>query len=182
MKKAKVQIQARPRGEGSALIIIDVQRELFKQSRRVYEAEALLSNINLLINKARLAGVPVIFVQHSSDSFLKEGSDGWQLHPRLKPDNADIMIRKRHGNAFEDTPLEEELEARGVGKLIVTGMVTHGCVKATTQGALELGYRVTLVKDGHSSFSKDAAKQIDKWNQKLEEAGAILMATREIDF
>jgi nicotinamidase-related amidase len=182
MKRVKVQAQPRPRGENTALIVIDVQRELFKKSTRVYQAEALLANINSLINKARLAGVPITFVQHSSSAYLIEGSEGWQLHSRLHPAKEDIMIRKLHGNSFEDTPLEEKLEACGVGNLVVTGMVTQGCVRATTLGALELGYRVILVIDGHSSYSKDADKQIDKWNQKLSEAGAIVKATSEINF
>jgi nicotinamidase-related amidase len=64
----------------------------------------------------------------------------------------------------------------------ITGLVTHGCVKASCIGADELGYRVILVKDGHSSFSKEAADLIEKWNRKLGEGVAELCLASEVDF
>ncbi|NLC14321.1 MAG: isochorismatase family protein [Chloroflexi bacterium] len=69
----------------SALLVIDVQREQFDKSTPVYKADELLQNITSLISKARLEGVPVFFVQHSTDSYLKYGSEGWQLHPQIQP-------------------------------------------------------------------------------------------------
>ena len=75
------------------------------------------------------------------------------------------------GNTFEDTPLHTMLVARGVGRIIVTGLVTHGCVKAPCLGALEPGYAVRLAGDGHSSYSKDAARLVEEWNRKLGEGG-----------
>jgi nicotinamidase-related amidase len=71
---------------------------------------------------------------------------------------------------------------RDISSLIVTGLVTHGCVRATCLGGIELGYRVILVKDGHSSYSKDAAQLIEEWNQKLSDATVELAATSEIEF
>jgi nicotinamidase-related amidase len=60
--------------------------------------------------------------------------------------------------------------------------VTHGCVKSTCLGALELGYRVSLVTDGHSNFSPDAPSLIKKWNRELGSQGAELMPTTQITF
>ena len=74
------------------------------------------------------------------------------------------------------------MTSRGIGRVIVTGLVTHGCVKATCLGALALGYAVTLAADGHSSYSKDAAPLIEEWNRKLGEAGASVMPTSQIAF
>jgi hypothetical protein len=45
-----------------------------------------------------------------------------------------------------------------------------------------LGYQVTLVQDGHSSYSKDAAKLIDKWNHELSQGKATLEPAQGIDF
>ena len=111
---------------------------------------------------------------------LPFGSADWQLHPRLHPGEGDLVVHKQHGNAFEDTSLHAELTARGIGRVIVTGLVTHGCVKATCEGALALGYAVVLAADGHSSYSKDAARLIEEWNRKLGEAGAQVMPAAEI--
>ena len=65
---------------------------------------------------------------------------------------------------------------------MVAGLVTHGCVKATALGALELGCSVTLAADGHSSYAKDAAAQIEKWNGQLRQAGAAVVPARDILF
>jgi nicotinamidase-related amidase len=69
-----------------------------------------------------------------------------------------------------------------VALLVITGLVTQGCIKATSAGALEQGYGVILVEDGHSSFSKQAAELIVKWNQKLGEMGAELRKASQVNF
>ncbi len=66
--------------------------------------------------------------------------------------------------------------------LVVTGLVTHGCVKATSPGAIEKGYQVILVSDGHSNFSQGAPQLIEKWNQKISEKGAELKEAQDVDF
>jgi nicotinamidase-related amidase len=149
-----------------ALLVIDVQQGLFGKSTPIYRAEELLRNINTLVERAHRAQVPVFYVQHSDHKTLVNGSQDWQLHPHLHPVDGDGIIHKRHGNAFEDTNLDEALKSRNIGKLVITGLVTHGCVRATCIGAKKLGYQVVLVSDGHSSYSKQAAQFIEDWNQK----------------
>jgi len=166
----------------SVLLVIDVQTGLFERAFPIYNAEGVLENINTLIDHARDADVPVIFIQHSNKNTLIKSSDAWQLHPEIQTREDEVLIHKLHGNAFEETELREILEAQGVSELIVTGLVTHGCVRATTLGALKLGYRVILVSDGDSKFSKDAKKIVAKWNKTLSEKGAELRETKEISF
>jgi len=167
---------------GTALLIIDVQQGLFQKSTPIYKAKELLQNINTLVGKARRADVPVFYIQHSGKGGLEKGSGGWQLHPQLPPIAKDCIIHKEHGNAFEETILEDVLSQEGIGKLVMAGLVTHGCVKSTCLGALELGYEVTLVKDAHSNFSATAGQVIDKWNGILGKEGAVLKNTAEIEF
>jgi nicotinamidase-related amidase len=166
----------------SALLIIDVQKGLFNQSGPIYNAEILLQNINLLVSKAKTHQIPIIYIQHSNDSILVYGSDAWQFHPAISPTENDYLIHKKHGNAFEETSLREILQSKSVNTLVITGLVTHGCVKATILGAIDLGYSVILVEDGHSNYSKDAPHLIDKWNQKLSKSGVKILKTNEIDF
>ncbi len=167
-------------GNDVALLVIDVQKGLFDKSTPVYEAGKLVYNINALANCAHRAGVSVFYVQHCNGSWLAPGSEGWQLHAGLRPLAADCSIQKRHGSAFQGTGLGKELETRTISRLIVTGLVTHGCVKATCLDAMKLGYSVTLVKDGHSNFHKKAADVIAEWNQKLNEGGVELKSTQEL--
>jgi nicotinamidase-related amidase len=179
----KPKIQPKLRGDGIALLVIDVQLGLFQKPTPIYQASSVLANINRLIERARLAGIPVIYVQHCNDSFLEMDTPSWQLHPDLwQPTVDDLRIYKQHGSAFQDTPLERALEAHEVGTLILAGLVTHGCVKAACLDACGMGYRTILAADGHSSFSKDAAKLIDEWNIKLQLAGAQVIPAAAIDF
>lgn len=166
----------------TALLIIDVQNELFKKSTPIYRAKVLLENIQALTERAHQAGVPVIYIQHSSNAFLIKGSEGWQIHPQLKPLEGEQIIHKRHPSAFKETELKELLDTKGIQKLVIAGLVTHGCVKATSLDALKHGYQVVLVSDAHSSYSKDAAKLITEWNEKIGKAGAVLQETEAVTF
>lgn len=166
----------------SALLVIDVQKEQFEASSPVYHSDDLLKNISFLISKARQEGVPVFYVQHSADSYLKYGSEGWQLHPQIQPIPGEPLIFKRHPNSFEDTNLKDELTRRKVDTIVVTGLVSHGCVKATCLGGLKEGYQVVLVSDAHSNFSKDALGMIEKWNCELGTKGALVVDTNSVTF
>ena len=168
--------------ERATLLVVDVQQGLFERSIKIYQADQVLKNINALIAAARAAGSPVIFIQHSNDNSLAFGSREWQLHPAVQPQAKETIIHKRVGNAFEKTDLHPVLQAHGIQTVVLTGLVTHGCVRATAIGALELGYRVILVTDGHSNFNKDAAKLIEKWNHDLGEIGVELLPTAAVQF
>jgi nicotinamidase-related amidase len=166
----------------TALLVIDVQQGMFGKATPVYRAEQLLQNINTLIDQAHQAGAEVIFIQHCDTRFLVEGTADWQLNPALHCLEGDTNILKQHSNSFESTSLQGELAANGITTLVICGMVTHGCVKNACLGALALDYRTVLVEDGHSSFSKDAAKLVDEWNRKLGVQGVAVVPTGEIVF
>jgi nicotinamidase-related amidase len=165
-----------------ALLVIDVQKGLFEKSTPIYKSEELLQNITWLIDRAHGNGVPVFYIQHSDSRVLVKGTPEWQLHSLLRPLSVDQIIHKQHGNAFEKTILGESLQSRNITTLVITGLVTHGCVRATCIGAMQLGYKVILAKDAHSSYSKQAASLIDEWNQKLSEEKVELKSTSEIGF
>lgn len=165
-----------------ALLVIDVQQGLFEKSTPIYKSEELLENITSLIDQAHRSNTPVFFIQHSDSRALVKGSPEWKLHSRLQPLSKDNIVHKQHGNAFEDTSLDESLRAKNIKTLVITGLVTHGCVRATCIGALHLGYEVILVKDAHSNYSKQAAGLIDEQNQKLSESKVDLKSTSEIVF
>jgi nicotinamidase-related amidase len=167
----------------TALVIIDVQKGLFEKTTPVYNADSLIDNLCTLIDRAHKANVPVFFLQHANEKIkMGEGSDAWRLHPRLQPVGTDRVIQKHHSSAFEETILEEELKNQEIRRLVVTGLVTHGCVQATCLDAHQRGYQVILVKDGHSSYSKQAKDLIDEWNQKLSQGIVELKEAREIDY
>jgi len=87
------EITVQPRaGQAVALRVIDVQQGLFRKSTPIFGAEPLLDTITTLVERARAAGVLVVYVQHASDKVLPFGSAGWQLHPRLHAGEGDLIV------------------------------------------------------------------------------------------
>jgi nicotinamidase-related amidase len=131
----------------SALVVIDVQNGVVGNA---HDREAVISNIATLTASARKAGTPVIWVQHSDKSMV-EGSDDWQYVKELQRNDTEPLIHKRHGDSFEDTTLEAELDRLGVGRLVVAGAQTDACIRSTLHGAFVRGYDTVLVSDAHTT-------------------------------
>jgi nicotinamidase-related amidase len=91
-------------------------------------------------------------VQHRDPEGMPEGSEAWQLYPRLLTSPTDLRVGKTANDAFHRTGLDEALCARGVKRLVVCGAQSEFCVDSTVRGALAHGYEVTLVADGHTTL------------------------------
>ena len=131
----------------TALLIVDVQNGVVEGAT---ERDAVVANVGSLVEKARQAQVPVVWVQDSGGHIVK-GSDAWQIVPELDPAADEPRIDKNYGDAFEDTPLETVLSDLGVGRLLVVGAETDACVRSTLHGAFVRGYDTTLVSDAHTT-------------------------------
>ena len=131
----------------TALLIIDVQNGVVAGA---IDRDAVIANINALLEKARAENVPVVWVQHN-DADLPQGSDAWQYVPELVRREHEPVVHKQYGDSFEDTDLEVRLAEAGVGRLVVTGAQTDVCVRSTIHGAFARGYDVTLVGDAHTT-------------------------------
>ncbi len=132
----------------TALVVIDVQNDVMAGT---HDRDAVVANITVLVDKARAANVPVVWVQHSDDNNLPRGSEGWQYVPELKQDESEPVVHKRYPDAFEDTDLEAVLAGRQVGRLMVSGAQTDECIRSTLHGAMVRGYDATLVEDAHTT-------------------------------
>ena len=166
----------------TAILVIDVQRALFTRPEPVYNASGLVETINSLVSRAQLFGVRIVYVQHANQSILKKGSDGWKLHPGLKPTARDLIIDKEVGNTFTNHMLLGDFEARGIQNVLITGLVTNQCVQATSLGGLKLGLKVFLIQGAHSNFDRDPVRIIETTELKLAEAGVNLVTVEEIGF
>jgi nicotinamidase-related amidase len=136
----------RDRGH-KALLVIDVQIGVVAGTPR---RDEVVASIAQLVDGARRAEVPVIWVQHSSDE-LQPGSEAWGYVPELVPDASEPLIQKRYGDAFEDTELEEVLRGLKVGRLLICGAQTDACIRSTLHGALVRGYDTILISDAHTT-------------------------------
>jgi nicotinamidase-related amidase len=136
-----------PDRPNTALVVIDVQNGVVADA---HERDAVVANIGTLVEKARGEGVPVVWVQHSSQH-LEKGSDAWQYVPELSLQESEPVVHKTYGDSFEDTDLEAVLAAAGIGHLVVAGAQTDQCIRSTIHGAFTRGYDVTLVGDAHTT-------------------------------
>jgi nicotinamidase-related amidase len=136
----------------TALLVVDVQNGVVEGA---HQRDEVVANVAGLVERARDRQVPVVWVQHS-DEELARGSDEWRIVPELKPGDAEPLIEKRYGDAFEDTSLETVLSGLGVGRLVVVGAQTDMCIRSTLHGALVRGYDATLVSDAHTTEDQTA--------------------------
>ena len=131
----------------TALLVVDVQRGVVEGAT---ERDAVVANVGSLVEKARQAHVPVVWVQHSDENLVK-GSDNWQIVPELTPGEEEPLVEKSYADSFEETTLETVLSGLGVGRLVVAGAQTDECIRSTLHGAVVRGYDATLVSDAHTT-------------------------------
>jgi nicotinamidase-related amidase len=131
----------------TALLVIDVQNGVVGEA---HDRDNVVANIATLIDKARAAGVDVVWIQHNSDE-LPAGSERWQYVPELVRRESEPLVQKAYGDSFEETDLEAVLAERGIGALLISGAQTDECIRSTLHGAIARGYDATLVGDAHTT-------------------------------
>ena len=141
----------------TALLVIDVQRDILAIPglARKKEIDCALDEtvvrIAGLIEKARVASVPVIYIQHDGGpgDRLEAETSGWPIRPEIAPRPGEPVIHKRACDAFFETTLDSELSAAGIKELVICGCMTQFCVDTTVRRAVSIGYDVVLAADGH---------------------------------
>ncbi|MDY0395682.1 cysteine hydrolase family protein [Virgibacillus halophilus] len=152
-----------------ALLIIDAQQDLIEGSEvetAVFNNKQLITHINLVIEKARKANVPVVFVR---DLDIADGKGkGFQVHEGINiPANAKFFD-KTATNSFHGTGLLDHLHSQAVNHIAIMGCATQYCIDSAVRTATINGFDVTLVGDGHSTTDSDilSAKQIIRHHNK----------------
>ena len=141
----------------TAILVIDVQQGLCEGKGAAFDCNGTIDRINRVTQKARLAGAPVVFIQHESTSgYLEHGSAAWQLAKGLDVQPADIRLSKTTPDSFLRTDLEALLKELRVAELVICGMHSEFCVDTTARQALALGFPVVLVSDAHTSAGNAA--------------------------
>lgn len=158
----------------TALLIIDVQTGFFDETPPIYEGDAMLQRMQSLAEAARKVNAPVLYMRHN------EGPEAeWPIHPAIAPRDNEPVIEKLTCDSFHDTPLQQMLDSRGIKRLVITGFQTEYCIQTSARRANELGYAVTVVQDGHSTFDsaeQTAADIIKTYNDQLSVFAHIIPA------
>ncbi|NJS14707.1 MAG: isochorismatase family protein [Sphingopyxis sp.] len=153
-----------PFGQRPALIIVDFVMAYLDPDSPLYAGveDALASN-EWLLAAARKAAIPVIF---TNVEYMPGGADGgifYRKIPALKlfergsalgafpasltPREDELVITKRYASSFFGTHLAATLTAQGIDTLMITGLSTSGCVRATALDACQHGFLPFVVRE-----------------------------------
>jgi nicotinamidase-related amidase len=171
----------------TGLLVIDLQRGMFMDAQKPHDGEGVLSRVAGLLERARTRGAPVLHVQHDGGpgDLLGKPDIGWEIHPDVAPLPDEPVIGKSRCSAFPSTDLDAHLKRLGITRLVIAGMQTEYCIDTNCRAAADLGYKVVLVKDGHTTFDTpvlSAAQIIAHHNRTLDGSFVELTAAGDIAF
>lgn len=132
----------------TALLVVDVQNGVVGEA---HDRDRVVANVAVLVDKARAAPVPVVWVAHSDEDGMPRGSQPWEYVDELRLDESEPLVHKTFADSFDDTDLEAVLADLEVGRLVVCGAQTDECIRSTLHGAIARGYDATLVADAHTT-------------------------------
>lgn len=151
-------------GRRPALIIVDFVMAYLDPASPLYAGveDALASNVRLLA-AARAATIPVLF---TNVAYTAGGADGGIFYrkvpalklfdagsplgdfpPELTPRADELVITKQYASSFFGTHLASTLTALGIDTLLITGLSTSGCVRATALDACQHGFLPFVVRE-----------------------------------
>lgn len=136
----------------TTLLLIDIQNDYFPGGRMELEgSQEAGEQAQKVLTFFRQNNWPLIHIQHLSArpgaTFFIPGTEGVEIHPKVRPLPGELVVQKVFPNAFRKTSLLEHLKKEEVAHLVITGMMTHMCVEATTRAAFDHGFQCTVVPD-----------------------------------
>jgi nicotinamidase-related amidase len=165
----------------TALIVVDVQIDfaspeglIGRYGTDMSPAETAIDRIEELITAARKSGTTVGFMRvmtrpETDSNALKTwmarrgtpdnagicriGSGGEDYY-RVAPEPGDIEVSKLAYSSFHGTDFEQQLRARGIDTLVMTGLTTDCCVDSTTRDAFHRDFHTFVVSDACASFDE----------------------------
>jgi nicotinamidase-related amidase len=149
----------------SAVLIMDYQS--FIVAHYVGDHTALTGRAATVLQRARTAGMRVIHVElkfrpgfpeanphHPMFGQLKAAvaagilkDEHWHIHPKVSPQEGDIVVAKHRVSAFFGSDLDLILRSNGIDTLMMFGLITGGVTLATLLDAFDADYRLIVLKD-----------------------------------
>jgi nicotinamidase-related amidase len=166
----------------TALAVVDMQNYFVTPGFQACcdDARGLAKPIHRLAGELRSAGGVVVWIQTAAlpaehgdwqslyDTYspgarearlrdLAEGSEGYALWSEMKPDPADIFVRKLRYSAFiqESSDIEARLRERGIDTVLIAGVATNVCCESTARDAMMVGFRVIMVSDCLAAMTEE---------------------------
>ncbi len=151
-------------GTRQAVLMVDFAQAYFVQGSPLYaEAPQVLAVASALLAWARSRSLPVLHTRVEYDSLGVNGGYFFRKVPALKvfcvgnplgdfspsvqPLPGEPVVTKQYASAFFGTSLASTLRSLGVDCLLIAGMSTSGCVRATALDTLQNGFIPVVVAD-----------------------------------
>lgn len=151
-------------GERPAVLVVDVVRAYLDRSSPLYAGvEDAVASAARIVGAARAALVPVVFTRVE---FAPGGADGGLFYRKvpalrvfdrgsplgafpqeLHPREDEVVVTKQYASAFFGTALASTLTAMTTDTVVVVGLSTSGCVRATAVDALQHGFAPIVVRE-----------------------------------
>ena len=176
--------------DASALVVVDAQQG---PAAALAGVTAVLDAIADLVARARLAGVPVVWLRRV-DAELRPGEPGWQLCDLLASEPGELLIDHAWDDGFIATDLADALGGLSAGHLWLAGLGSETAVLQTYLGALYRGFDVTLIEDAHAATDVEfdgcelSASQVVAlvnrlvWRDQAPDVSGDLMACANVVF
>ncbi len=150
-------------GSRPALVIVDFVKAYVMPGNPLYAGvERTRDAAATLLAGARAAGIPVIYTvvyyepgTEGGPFFNKAGglanfvgdTEAGQICDELAPRDGEVVIRKRFASAFFETDLRQRLDRLGADSVIISGLSTSGCVRASALDAVQCGFVPLVVRE-----------------------------------
>lgn len=150
-----------------ALLVIDIQNDYFKNGAwELVGSEEASLQARKMIDHFRANDLPIAHIKHFATDgnipFFHPGTAGADIHENVRPAEGEKVVKKYYPNSFRETDLLEYLKSNGVTEVVITGMMSHMCVDATTRAAKDLGFECTVISDACASRDQELQGKVVK--------------------
>ncbi len=182
---------AQTRGARPALVLVDFAHAYFDPDAPLYGGEGCVAardHAIRLADAARAADAPVIFTEVKYQpgggdggafyakvpalSCFDAGTDTQKLVEGLSVEPGDLMITKQYPSAFFGTSLAATLQFMKIDTLIIGGLTTSGCVRATCIDSISSGF-VTLIAEQACGDRAEGPHQANLFDMSAKYADLI---------
>lgn len=162
-------------------LFIDLLEDFFIEPPLATQRSSLVEAVNELAAFARLHAFPVIWVRQEfepdlSDAFLRmrqsgrrvtiKGTKGCLLLSDLQQQPEDYEIIKKRYSAFFNTRLAELLAELQSSHLVIGGVNTQACVRATAIDAYQMDYPILFAAETISSYDAEFHRESMRYLQQ----------------
>jgi nicotinamidase-related amidase len=148
----------------TVLMLVDTQRNMLLPPEPVPDSDRVMALLKDLLDRARVAGVPVVHVRNNggAEDPDRPGTTGWELVFDAQPGEA--VVDKHQPDGFAGTNLADLIPP--AAPVVIAGMQSEYCIRATALAALDRGHPVTLVRGAHATY--DGELPAGQVSQRIE--------------